>query len=116
MDSPSHVDLSHVIASGMTTYPGLPTPIVADHMTREAAEEIYGPGITFQIGVLTICTNTETFLDVPFHQYADGHDLTGLALSRVASVEAARIDCRQRCRSLGALLLNRETWHDQLAR
>lgn len=70
----------------MVTYPGLPTPAVADHLTREAAEEIYGPGITFQIGLVTMCTNTGTYLDVPFHRYADGHDLTELALERVASV------------------------------
>ena len=85
---PQHVDLSHVITDGMETYPGLPTPTVADHLTREAAEEIYGPGVTFQIGVVTMCTNTGTYLDVPFHRFADGHDLTGLALDRVASVGA----------------------------
>ena len=43
------IDLSHIIADGMETYPGLPRPIVADHLTREAAEQAYGPGITFQI-------------------------------------------------------------------
>lgn len=78
----------------METYPGLPTPVVADHLTREAAEEIYGKGVTFQIGLVTICTNTGTYLDVPFHRYADGHDLTGLDLSRVAAVDGIRIDCR----------------------
>jgi len=43
-----HIDLSHVITDGMTTYPGLPVPSIDDHLTREAAEEIYGPGVTFQ--------------------------------------------------------------------
>lgn len=89
-----HVDLSHVITDGMETYPGLPTPTVADHLSREAAEEIYGPGITFQIGVVTMCTNTGTYLDVPFHRFADGHDLTRLALDRVASVDAVCLDRR----------------------
>jgi len=83
-----HIDLSHVIEEGMVTYPGLPTPSIADHLTRQAAEGIYGPGITFQIGLVTMCTNTGTYLDVPFHRYADGHDLTELALERVASVPA----------------------------
>lgn len=82
------IDLSHVITDGMQTYPGLPVPTVADHLSREAAEEIYGPGITFQIGLITMCTNTGTYIDVPFHRYADGHDLTGLALQRVADVPA----------------------------
>ena len=90
----THIDLSHVITAGMETYPGLPTPIVEDHLSREAAEEIYGPDITFQIGLVTICTNTGTYLDVPFHRFADGHDLTGLALERVAGVPAV---CLDRC-------------------
>lgn len=90
------VDLSHTITHGMQTYPGLPTPIVRDHLSREAAEEIYGPGITFQIGVVELCTNTGTYLDVPFHRYPDGHDLTGLALERVADVPAVCIDARGR--------------------
>lgn len=84
----THIDLSHVITDGLLTYPGLPTPVIADHLSREAAEEIYGPGITFQIGLVTMCTNTGTYLDVPFHRFADGHDLTGLALERVAAVPA----------------------------
>lgn len=88
------IDLSHVIRDGMSTYPGLPEPVVADHLSREAAEDIYGPGITFQIGLVTLCTNTGTYLDVPFHRYVDGHDLTGLALERVANVDAVRIDRR----------------------
>ena len=87
-----HIDVSHNITHGMTTYPGLPTPKISSHLTREAAEEIYGPGITFQIGVVELCTNTGTYLDVPFHRYADGHDLTGLSLDRVAAVPAVCVD------------------------
>lgn len=86
------IDLSHVIREGMATYPGLPVPIIEDHLTREAAETIYGPGITFQIGLITMCTNTGTYLDVPFHRFADGHDLTKLELDRVAGVPAVCLD------------------------
>lgn len=88
----THIDLSHDITAGMTTYPGLPVPEIADHLSRDAAEEIYGPGLTFQIGLVTMCTNTGTYLDVPYHRFADGHDLTGLALERVAGVDAIRLD------------------------
>ncbi|MCL1599948.1 MAG: cyclase family protein [Actinomycetia bacterium] len=94
MTSRTLIDLSHTIIDGMKTYPGLPTPIVATHLSREAAEEAYGPGITFQIGLITLCTNTGTYLDVPFHRYADGHDLTGLDLERVAGVPAVCLDRR----------------------
>lgn len=89
----THIDLSHVITDGLLTYPGLPTPMIADHLSRDAAEKIYGPGLTFQIGLVTMCTNTGTYLDVPFHRFADGHDLTGLALERVAAVPAVVLDC-----------------------
>lgn len=91
---PKLIDLSHVITDGMTTYPGLPAPIVGDHLTREAAEAIYGPGTTFHIGLVTMCTNTGTYLDVPFHRFAEGHDLTGLPLARVAAVPAICLDRR----------------------
>ncbi len=86
------IDLSHVISEGMETYPGLPAPIIGTHLSRETAEEVYGPGITFQIGLITICTNTGTYLDVPFHRYADGHDLSELPLGRVANVAAVCLD------------------------
>jgi kynurenine formamidase len=91
---PRHVDLSHEITDGMETYPGLPTPVIGDHLTREAAIEVYGEGNTFHIGLVTMCTNTGTYLDVPFHRYPDGHDLTGLALERVAAVPAVCLDRR----------------------
>ena len=89
-----HVDLSHEITDGMATYPGLPTPVIGDHLTREAAIEVYGEGNTFHIGLVAMCTNTGTYLDVPFHRYADGHDLTGLPLERIAAVPAVCLDRR----------------------
>ena len=88
------VDLSHVVTDGLTTYPGLPAPTVFEHLTREAAEQVYGAGVTFQIGMVTMCSNTGTYIDMPFHRFADGHDLTGLALDRVSQVPAVCIDCR----------------------
>jgi len=98
MAPPAHprrlIDLSHVITDGMSTYPGLPAPTIATHLSREAAEEIYAPGVTIHIGMISICTNTGTYLDVPFHRFADGHDLTGLALERVAEVPAVCLDRR----------------------
>jgi len=44
--------------------------------------------------MITICSNTGTYVDVPYHRFADGYDLTGLALERVASVPGLCIDCR----------------------
>jgi arylformamidase len=63
-----HIDVSRDISAGRITCPGLPVPDVADHISRDAAEQIYGPCITFQIGLVTMCTNTGTYLNVPFHR------------------------------------------------
>lgn len=90
----SFIDLSHRITDGMQTYPGLPEPVIGTHLSREAAEEIYGPGGRFHIGFVTLCTNTGTYLDVPFHRYDDGHDLTELPLERVADVPGLCLDRR----------------------
>jgi kynurenine formamidase len=91
---PRFVDLSHAVVHGMQTYPGLPVPLISAHLDREAAEAVYGPGVTFTIGMITMCSNTGTYLDVPYHRFADGHDLTGLPLERVAGVPGTCIDCR----------------------
>jgi arylformamidase len=88
------IDLSHVVTDGLQTYPGLPAPIVFEHLSREAAVEVYGPGVTFQIGMITMCSNTGTYIDMPFHRFADGHDLTGLPLERVSQVPGVCIDVR----------------------
>ncbi len=90
------VDLSHPITEGMVTYPGLPAPHIATHLSREESAAHYAPGVTFHIGVVTLCTNTGTYLDVPFHRYADGHDLADLPLERVADVPGVVLDARGR--------------------
>jgi kynurenine formamidase len=91
---PHFIDLSHVVSDGLQTYPGMPAPVVFEHLGREAAERLYGPGVTFQIGMVTMCSNTGTYIDTPFHRFADGHDLTGLPLERVSQVPAVCLDCR----------------------
>lgn len=81
------VDLSHPIGAGMITYPGLPGPEMTDHLTREEAEQVYGPGVTFQIGRISMVGNTGTYLDSPYHRFAGGPDLADLALDRLVDVE-----------------------------
>lgn len=80
------IDLSHVIESGMITYKGLPAPLVCDHLSRVQSHSIYSPGTEFQIGRIDMVANTGTYLDTPFHRYADGYDLTGLLLERISDV------------------------------
>jgi kynurenine formamidase len=80
------VDLSHVITAGMTTYPGLPGPEITPHLTREASRGHYAPGTEFAIDRISMVGNTGTYLDSPFHRYADGADLAGLPLAAVADL------------------------------
>ena len=80
------VDVSHTVEHGMVTYKGLPAPIICDWMSREASRARYAPGTEFQIGKIEMVSNTGTYIDVPFHRYADGHDLTELALKRVSNI------------------------------
>jgi arylformamidase len=85
-------DLSHAVVSGETTYPGLPAPVISDHLTREASRERYAPGFEFQIGRIEMVSNTGTYIDTPFHRFPDGHDLAGLPLERVAGVPGVVVD------------------------
>jgi arylformamidase len=80
------VDLSHVIEEGMTTYKGLPGPQLCDFWTREASAANYDDGSSFQIGRIDMVANTGTYLDSPFHRYADGADLSELQLESIAEV------------------------------
>ena len=89
---PDVVDLSHVIAHGTVTYPGLPGPVIGDHLSREASRERYAPGYEFQIGRIEMVSNTGTYLDTPFHRFADGHDLAGLDLARVVGVPGVLLE------------------------
>ena len=78
------IDLSHRIEAGMTTYKGLPGPHICDYWTREHSAAFYDDGSTFQVGRIDLVANTGTYLDAPFHRYADGDDLAALDLGGLA--------------------------------
>jgi kynurenine formamidase len=86
LEEKSIVDLSHVIEHGMTTYPGLPPPHICDFWTRAGSAENYDDGSSFQIGRIDMVANTGTYLDSPFHRYADGVDLADLPLLSLADL------------------------------
>ena len=100
------VDLTHPVRAGMTTYPGLPGPELVDHLSREASRERYEPGTEFQIGRITMVANTGTYLDVPFHRFADGGDLADLDLSRVVDVPGLLVDASGAGRAIGRELFD----------
>jgi kynurenine formamidase len=80
------VDLSHAIHDGLVTYPGISTPRIGAELTREASRARYAPGTEFHIGRIEMSTNTGTYLDTPFHRFADGFDLAALPLAAVADL------------------------------
>src|SRR5688500_18318871 len=70
----------------MVTYQGLPAPHICDFWTREASAANYDDGSSFQIGRIDMVANTGTYLDSPFHRYADGKDLAALPLESLAEL------------------------------
>ena len=88
------IDLSHTIEHGMITYKGIPAPLICDFLSREASRKNYAPGTEFNIGKIDMVANTGTYLDSPFHRYADGDDLAALSLQQLADLDCvvARID------------------------
>lgn len=81
------VDLSHVIEDGLVTYPGLPAPRVCDYLSRAASRERYEAGTEFQIASIEMVANTGTYVDCPFHRYADGADLSQVGVAAFADLD-----------------------------
>jgi arylformamidase len=93
-DSPRLVDVSHEVEHGMITYKGLPAPVISDFLSREASRQHYAQGTEFHIARIEMVANTGTYLDSPFHRYAEGKDLSQLALSSIANLEGLCIRAR----------------------
>jgi len=90
-NSDRFIDLSHTIENGLVTYKGLPAPIICDFLSREDSKNIYEEGTTFQIGKIEMVTNTGTYIDCPFHRFADGKDLSQVGLESFADLEGVVI-------------------------
>lgn len=92
----SLIDLSHTIEDGLVTYKGLPAPIVCDFLSREASRSHYSEGTEFNIAKIEMVANTGTYLDAPFHRWADGIDIADLPITAVADLPAIHIDTTAR--------------------
>ena len=90
------VDLSHTIEHGLVTYKNLPAPVVCDYLSREKSRELYALGTEFQIAKIEMVANTGTYLDCPFHRYADGKDLSAVGIEAMCDLDAlvVRVDHR----------------------
>lgn len=82
------IDLSHIIRAGLITYPGLPAPVITPHLTREDSRAHYEPGTEFAMDLITMIGNTGTYLDSPYHRFAEGPDLAGLELASLIELPA----------------------------
>ena len=81
------IDLSHEVEHGMITYKGLPAPIICDFLSREESRKHYGEDTEFSIGKIEMIANTGTYVDSPFHRFANGIDLSELPLESLADLE-----------------------------
>jgi kynurenine formamidase len=102
----TRIDLSHRIEAGMETYPGLPGPVVCDFLSRERSREVYQGQAEFEIEKIELVGNTGTYIDAPFHRFADGIDVAELPLERIAGAPGVVVRARDRAeRGIGPELL-----------
>ena len=99
------VELSHVITDGMITLPGWPAPRITDWLTREASKAKYAPGTEFHVAHIDMIANTGTYLDAPSHRWADGPDLTGVPLDRLADLPGIVVRVPAGTRAVDRLML-----------
>ena len=105
----SLIDLSHTVEHGMVTYKGLPAPIICDYLSREASRTHYAHGTEFHIGKIEMVANTGTYVDSPFHRYADGLDLSQLPLERLANLDTVVVRVPAGQRQIGSGYFKRLT-------
>lgn len=91
------IDLSHTIEDGLITYKGLPAPIICDYLSRDDSREFYEKGTEFQIDKIELVGNTGTYIDSPFHRYANGKDLSEMHINQFVDLDGIviRIDCEK---------------------
>src|SRR5215212_5266038 len=96
------IDLSHEVEHGMITYKGLPAPIICDYLSREESRQHYAAGTEFNIGKIEMVANTGTYVDSPFHRFADGMDLAELPLESLAHLEGLVVHAQTFGRKISA--------------
>ena len=102
------IDVSHTVEHEMVTYKGLPAPIICDWLSREDSHARYAEGTEFQIGKIEMVGNTGTYVDSPFHRYADGKDLSELPLESVANLECLVVRVPQGSVAIDDIPLSKE--------
>ncbi|MBI5953162.1 MAG: cyclase family protein [Chloroflexi bacterium] len=96
------IDLSHIVEHGLVTYKGLPAPILCDYLSREDSRSHYSGGTEFHIGKIEMVANTGTYVDSPFHRFADGIDLSELPLESLVDLEGVVVRAQSVGRAISA--------------
>jgi arylformamidase len=96
------IDLSHEVEDGLITYKGLPAPVICDFLSREESRRHYAEGTEFHIGKIEMIANTGTYVDSPFHRFADGIDLSELPLESLADLEGVVVHAQKYERAIPA--------------
>ncbi|SCG74676.1 Kynurenine formamidase [Micromonospora echinaurantiaca] len=99
------VELSYVISDGMVTLPGWPAPRIGDWLTFAASRGNYAPGTEFRVARVDMIANTGTYLDTPAHRWADGADLSGVPLDRLADLPGIVVRVPAGTRAIDQLML-----------
>jgi len=90
------IDLTHPLDAGVPMFPGLPAPEIAEYRSRQETAAQYVGGTSFVIHRYAFVGNSGTYLDSPYHRYAEGADLADLPLERVADLPGLVVDVRWR--------------------
>ena len=69
----------------MTTYKGLPAPLICDYLSHENSKHLYEDA-EFQISKIEMVANTGTYIDCPFHRYRNGKDISQTQLEKFANL------------------------------
>ncbi len=96
------IDLSHEVEHGMITYQGLPAPVICDYLSRQESRRHYSAGTEFNIGKIEMVANTGTYVDSPFHRFAEGLDLSELPLESLADLEGIVVHAQEFGRAISA--------------
>ena len=86
------IDLSHPIANGMTTHPGIPAPTIRPLASRAEMASHYAPGVSFELTYVEMCTSIGTYVDSPAHRHAGLADLSRVPLDRYADLPGIVVD------------------------
>jgi arylformamidase len=90
---PRFVDLSHTIEDGQPTLPGLlPEAAVGAILDHQQTLPRYEGKAGFYLGRVDIPGNTGTYVDVPFHRFADREDIAAVGLERLAGLPGVVVE------------------------